>query len=283
MTQPKLSYSSEHGRMYAHPSKPQPSSTIARFMQAPFDPEDPFAPKPSITNITGMMNEDFLPGYYAKLVAEHAVENLDQLRYQVDKFGPQIAVGALKAVPSQPNANAAIGDEIHAAIDDWCKNPDNEPTFTTVTAAHMYEQWLNFVKKYPVKILKSEFTIWSYKYGYAGTGDLLWELPDGTRGIVDTKSGNNVYPKVAMQTSALAHGDVIIDNFGNEEPMIPTQFQNVMHIRPRSVKLYELQHTDRAFKAFLACRQLFEWKSLYKEETIPEEPMVMTQFVKGEV
>jgi hypothetical protein len=230
-----------------------------------------------------MMDEGFKPDYYAKLVAEHAVTNLDQIRYQVDKFGPQVAIGALKAIPSQPNANAGIGDEIHLAIDQWCGNPDNDPVFTTVTAAHMYEQWLNFVKKHPVEILRSEFTVWSYKYGYAGTGDLLWrDLTDGRTGLIDTKSGNNVYPKVAMQTSALAHGDVIIHDDGTEEPMIPVDFQGVMHIRPRSVKLYQLQETDQAFKAFLACRELFEWQALYKPNTIPEDPMVLTQYVKGE-
>lgn len=239
--------------------------------------EGPFAPKPSITNIIGTMNEDFLPGYYAKLVAEHAVNNLGALNYSVEKFGPQLAVNALKAVPNRPNPAAAVGDEVHTAIDvlhstGAVTQPED---FSTTTARQMFAQYRHFAAVERPEIVATEFTVWSYRYGYAGTGDLLWRWRDAFW-AVDTKTGNRVYPKVAMQCAALARADVIIDAQGEELPVPEVDKIGVLHVRPRSVKLYELQHAEQAFAAFVGLKAAFDWKRSYKERTITE-PLVTTE------
>lgn len=222
--------------------------------------EGPFSPRPSITNIIGMIDKKFLPGYYARLVAEYAVRNLPTIQYQAEKFGEDYAIGSLKAVPSAPNRNANIGDEIHDAIDQWVKDREHVPEFSTSTAANMYHQWLCFASQGAFEVVRSEFTVWSYAHGYAGTGDLMLDWPGLGLGIVDTKSGNQVYPEVALQTTALTHADVILDANGNESPMPRIDWQGVMHIRPRSIKLYELDRTDEAWETFLAAKRIFDWK-----------------------
>lgn len=222
------------------------------------------------------MDEGFLPGFYAKLVAIHAVENLDSVKATISKFGPDVAIGQLKAVPSQPHPNAAIGDEVHDAIDAWVHGREI-PELTTVTAKHMFEQWLHFMEKESPEIVATEFTVWSYKYGYAGTGDLLWKYQDALW-LVDTKTGQNIWPKVAMQCTALAKADVILDGDGTERPMPKVSRYGGMHIRPRSAKLYELQYADEAFEAFLALKTAFDWTRFYRDSTLPQEPLAITQF-----
>lgn len=231
-------------------------------------PDGPHSPNPSITNIIGMMNEDFLPTYYAKLVAEYAISHMDALKFASERFGEQVAIGTLKAVPSQPHPNAAIGDEVHNAIDALIKNEPPTP-LTTVTAVRMFAQFVNFLEVRRPRILYSEYTVWSYKHGFAGTGDLMWEDDEGVW-FVDTKTGNNIYPKVALQTSAAVNADVLINADGSESPIPRGTVQGVLHVRPMSVKLHKLQHTDEAWEAFLACKVLFDWRRFCKETTVAE-------------
>lgn len=275
MTNPLNSFQTNFGRFYAHPSS---GLSNPQALLASQDMSNPYSPKPSVTNIIGMMDKKFLPAFYAKLVAEHAVANLETIRYQAETFGPEVAIGSLKTVPNMPNRNASIGDEIHAAIDSYVQGvPVTE--FATSTAEAMYRQWLGFIRDTPIDIVRSEFTVWSYKHGYAGTGDLMWRHA-GKLWIVDTKSGNRVYPEVAMQTSALAHADVILDSDGNESEMPASDFQGVMHIRPRSVRLYRLDRTDEAFETFLACKRLFDWKRFDAPKVIGT-PLVESSVKKG--
>jgi hypothetical protein len=292
VTNPLNSFTTNFGRFYAHPSSGVPKTGTALTRMNPevlFDPYDPFAPKPSITNITGMLDKKFLPPYYAKLVAEYAISHIDSLAATVAKFGSDVAVGTLKAVPNQSNPAAAIGDEVHAWIDALLKH-EPAPSLTSLTATNMAAQFANFIEITKPEILASEYTVWSYTHGYAGTGDLMWRFPVdlvSPQGvvipagvwIVDNKTGNQVHPEVAMQTSAAAHADVILDGDGNESEMIKSDFQGVLHIRPRSVKLYQLNKTEEAFDAFLACKRLFDWKR-FDAELVLSEPF-KTEIVKA--
>lgn len=238
--------------------------------------EGPYTPRPSVTNIISVMDKGFLPRLYAKMVAEHAVQNLDAIRYQVQTFGPQIAIGALKAVPSKPNPAAAIGDEVHNAIDLLARG-EIVSEFATTTARQMFAQYRHFIAEEQPQIIASEFTVWSYTYGYAGTGDLLWKWRDWLW-VVDNKTGNRCYPEVAMQTVALSEADVILDDQGNERPMPKADKIGVLHVRPRSVRLYELQNPAEAFKAFLGLKAAFDWRRFYSGSTVPETPVSKTEF-----
>lgn len=238
--------------------------------------ENEFSPRPSITNIIGVMDEGFLPGYYARLVAEYAVENLSGLNYQVAKFGPEIATNALKAIPSRPNPASAIGDEVHDAIDLFCHG-EIKPyeDFATPTARNMFRQWRHFYDSARPEIIASEFTVWSYKHGYAGTGDLMVRWRDDAW-IWDTKTGNRIYAKTAMQCAALANADVILTDDGRELPMPKTDKIGVLHVRPMSVKLYELQHPFAAFDAFLGLKRAFDWRRFWKDTSVPLKPIAET-------
>lgn len=271
MTAPVNAFQTNFGRFYAHPSASRPVSVIGMGMAGPVvdtDAADPYAPKPSITNIIGMLDKAFLPPYYAKLVAEYAVGNIAGIQNMIERFGPQVAIGNLKAVPNQQHKNAAIGDEVHAWIDALIKD-EPAPLLTSHTAYNMCAQFTNFLEQARPDIIRTEYTVWSYTHGYAGTGDLLWRLWGGAW-VVDTKTGTSIHPEVAMQTSAIAHADVILDAQGNEHPMPATDILGVLHVRPRSVKLHKLERGEESFKAFLGLKQAFDWKRFYAETLIQE-------------
>jgi hypothetical protein len=218
-----------------------------------------------------MLDEGFLPGFYSKLVAEYAVKNLDSLADTVTKFGEPTAIGTLKAVPNRQHPNGPIGDNAHAAIDAFTQGT-TIPSFDTVTAAHMFESYQGFVDLYRPKVLRSEFTVWSYRHGYAGTGDLLWDLPGLGLGVVDVKTGMRIWPKVGMQTAALSEAEIVLDRDGTEQPMPDVDWQGVLHVRPKSVKLYVIQRIDENFSAFLACLELFTWTRNAKDSVLKNYP-----------
>lgn len=272
MTDPLGSYSTNFGRFYSHPASgvPRPTAFGAQVDDDPVRAAHPYSPKPSITNIMKMLDKDFLPGYYARLVAEYAIPNLKALQATAEKFGDDVAIGMLKAVPNAPNAAGAVGDEVHAAIE--CHEKGREiPVLTTITAKRMFAQYLYFRAQRPMELIRSEFTVWSYTHGYAGTGDLMLNDQDGLW-IVDAKSGNQVHPEVAMQNTAIQQADVILNPEGNEFPMPEVNVLGVLHVRPMSVKLHRLYRTDEAWKAFLACKTLFDWKRFHYDHTIESEP-----------
>lgn len=272
ITKPLYAFPTDFGRFYAHPASGLNGigATFLRDLESLGD--GPYSPNPSVTNVIGILDEGFLPEYYARLVAEHAVNNLDGIRDTLTKFGPQTAIGVLKAIPKRSNPAALIGDEVHAAIDAHHQGVD-VPPLTTITARRMFSRYMEFLNVYKPEVVRSEFTVWSYKHGYAGTGDLLLRF-QGRLWVVDTKTGNRVYPKVAMQCSALAHADVLLDGDGNEHPMPQIDRLGVLHLRPMSARLYELEHGEEAFQAFLALKTAFDWVRFYKPTTIPDRPAV---------
>lgn len=269
ITKPQRSFDTNFGRFYAHPSQISVSAISRQGLE---DPYSRYAPKPSITNIIGVMNEGFLPSFYAKLVATYAVEHVDEIVYQAGKFGENVAIGNLKAVVNRPHPASAIGDEVHTAIDDFAHGElHSSEDFATNTAWQMFRQFRNFATEHNVEITRSEFTVWSYQHGYAGTGDLMFSL-NGIKWLVDTKTGTSVWPKVAMQVAALNNADVILDVDGSEHPMTPSDKLGVLHVRPRSCRLYELQNTEEAFQAFLGLKTVFDWKRNDADGTIPQKP-----------
>src|SRR4029453_3802172 len=66
-----------------------------------------------------------------------------------------------------------------------------------------------FLADHTPGFLAAEQTVYSRRYGYAGTFDLLATLPGHGLVLVDVKTGNRVYPEVCLQLAAYAPADFI--------------------------------------------------------------------------
>ncbi len=281
MTAPLRSFDTYLGRFYAHPQTPPEDLRTTRWGGGTWDvpklPRTRFSPNPSITNIMKVLDEGFLPGYHSKLVATYAVEHLDEVTTLISESSPEAAIELLRAVPDIPHPNAAVGDQIHYAIEqDVARRqgrPYREASLSTIGARRMFAQWLKFIQDEKPEILHSEFNVWSYKHDYAGTGDLMMVIR-GMPWIIDLKSGNRIYPKVAMQTAAAQNADSLITADGAEIEMPRSAYLGVLHIRPMSIKLYQIEREEEAWRAFLNCRGLFEWLWHYKDESLPDTPLI---------
>jgi len=250
MTAPALAVPTEHGRFYVHPT------TQARV--------------PSITNILG---KKFKPLYNSGLraAADYAADNLPRLA-SLDRD----EIYRLVSNPPRPEwSPSAIGDLVHKWVEETIvtgKTPPQEDLNAAPnTARWMFERFLLFRQQYSPQFTATEFTVWSTKYGYAGTAD--WSaMLNGWHVLADTKTGKNVYPETAMQLAAIQNADFVLDANGNQLPVPKYDRYAVLHLRPRSFTLYPVQNIDKAFQCFLALKHVFDWDLLHGPSSIAFAP-----------
>lgn len=239
MTAPKLARDTEYGRYYTHPLRQDE--------------------KPSITNIINMKNKP-LYGSGLKAAARYASENYQRWA-ELDK---EAVYKLVSQPPKEENAPSVIGDIIHDWIDRYINNdpptPD-EAEDKPITCRRMYGRWLKFCEAFKPEFTGNEFTVWSDKYGYAGTADVSFRSPvyGNAHILADAKSGKQPYPEVAMQVAAIANADFILNPDGSESPIPKYDRYAVLHLRPMSYTLHPLFRIDKAFQAFLNLKAVFDW------------------------
>src|SRR6266508_1077439 len=180
--------------------------------------------------ISGGVPKPFLPRWAAKAAAEYAIGNLDHLRL----LPSGQAIREVKQAP-------------------WAK-PD--------PAAGYLAGFDRFVAQRKPVFLLAERTVYSRRYGYAGTFDLLATLPGLGVVLLDVKTGNRVYPEVCLQLAAYAAGDFIGDPDGTTERPLPTIHAGaVLHLRPGGYHLLPIPISRAVLEAFLAALAVFRFST----------------------
>lgn len=229
---------------------------------------------PSITNIKKRQNNPAINGSVVRKVAEFAVDNYERL----NALSRDEKLRVIKGTQYEKSEASVVGDIVHDWIDRYVKgNPpaNKEVKEAIITAQRMWERFLAFTKDalYRPEFLMSEFTVWSDKYGYAGTGDLGMKVgPERTFVLCDTKTGTGIWPDTAMQLAALKNADFMLDSEGNEVPMPPFEKCAVLHLRPKSYALNPYDKIEEAFETFLALKRVFDWELNDAPVTIVDAP-----------
>jgi hypothetical protein len=232
-----------------------------------------------------MKDKPALKWWAAKMAATYAAENIEVLSAMKTT---QERIDLIKGAPFRRTGDAAsVGDQVHDWIDGYAKNyiatgergwvpedlNDTPNSEGGLTSRRMWNQFLHMDKHYEVEWLVSEFTIWSEKHGYAGTGD--WIAKIGKSVVYgDTKTGNGVYPEVGMQVAAGAGADYALDGDGNQYDLPKADRFAVLHVRPTFTRLSPLANIPDCFRAFLGLRAVFDWHCNYAEGVIREAPQL---------
>lgn len=262
MTAPAMSVDTNNGRYYTHPSR---RTSV-----------------PSVTNIKNQKAINGLKYSYARGAAEFAVDNVAAWQ----KLDRDTAIRLIKGAPDQrgPSSPSAIGDVVHNWIDRYVKGERisrEEVGQAVITARRMWSQFYNFVDRYGaapynLEFVDSEFTVWSDRYGYAGTADLALRI-SGALVLTDTKTGKQPWPDMAIQLAALAHADYILTPEGEQKPMPHWDAFAVLHLRPMSNRLIPVYNIPAAFEAFLGLKKVFDWEVAYGDKTLGFAPAAGTK------
>ncbi len=137
----------------------------------------------------------------------------------------------------------------------------------------------NFVEDWRPEFLAAEATVFNTAQAYAGTLDAIAVIPrldDALPGlglgevplVIDYKSGNRLYPEVAIQLSAYARGEFVGLPDGVTEaplPEVSPEYGLALHLRPatrqhpRGYRLRPVRIGQDVFAHFLFARENFRW------------------------
>lgn len=223
---------------------------------------------PSVTSILKFgLPKPALINWAAKVTAETAMDNLDKLADMPFAKGVTMLSKAHERVR---NTRASEGTSIHNRAEAYAKGTPLRPVSAKV--APYIEQFDLFVRDFRPTFLSSEVTVYSDKYGYAGTQDSRI-LIDGREYALDYKTGKRVYPDVALQLVAYDRADYAVVD-GVETPIVPAKRGLVLNLHPDGYQLVPVRLDDEVFDAFLAVYDVFTWLTDTSHRVIgqPKEP-----------
>jgi len=211
---------------------------------------------PSVTAvINGGVPKPFLARWAAKAAAEYAVAHLDHLA----QLPAGQAVREVKRAPwEQSGAAAGLGDAVHAAVEAHATGQPR-PELPAEAAPYL-EGFDRFAAEHRPSFVLAERTVYSRRYGYAGTFDAIATLPGMGVVLLDVKTGRRVYPEACLQLAAYAAAEFVGDPDGRtEHPMPELDAGAVLHLRPGGYRLIPVPIGRAVFEAFLAALAVFRF------------------------
>jgi hypothetical protein len=107
----------------------------------------------------------------------------------------------------------------------------------------------SFVEDFEPKILENEAEVYSDKYEYAGTLDMIIEDRKGNIWLLDVKTGKGIYPEYGLQLVAYKHA---YEEMGNR-----VDKTGILHLKEDGT--FALHETNEPFNIFLCAIDLWRW------------------------
>lgn len=233
--------------------------------------DGPFAP--GATGTTRIMEKGWRFDNWMKTeVAKSAVRRLDFLEKLIGEGGPEAAIAWLAKLPDYERDKAAnVGSQVHDMADQISKG--GKPSVPNELVPFVQAE-LRFLRDYAPTKRRTEVMVYSHK-GYGATLDELCALDGEPLGIIERKTGRNIYEDlVRMQLASHKNADLIgmpvkqpdgtlLAERTYKMPKVgPTR---VLHLRPeayeKGYRLIEYDVNDADFDAFLACLRLTAWRA----------------------
>jgi hypothetical protein len=211
---------------------------------------------PSVTAIlAGGVPKPFLARWAARAAAEYAVNHLDRLAL----LPAGQAIREIKQAPWATRDQAAdLGDLIHAAVE-AAATGRHRPHLPSEAEPYL-AGFDRFLADHTPAFLAAERTVYSRRYGYAGTFDTLATLPGHGLTLLDVKTGNRVYPEVCLQLAAYAAADFIGQPDTTTEELLPAiEAGAVLHLQPGGYQLLPVPIGRAVLEAFLSALAVFRF------------------------
>lgn len=125
-------------------------------------------------------------------------------------------------------------------------------------AGHV-EAYARFLDEFAVKPVWVEFSIASYRYGYAGTGDLIADITHEGRTrrlLMDIKTNRSgIFGETALQLAAYRYADKLLTS-GGEQDMPPVDGCAAIHVRGDGYSLIPVTAGPEEHRLFLYAQQV---------------------------
>lgn len=209
--------------------------------------------------VTTAISEGFpkpaLMGWAARCVAEEAADmviDADNGTMPATYDGRVGLVNYLKGAPTRKRNEAAVrGTRVHKLAEQVI---NGDTVDCPIELMPHVESVVAFLDQWKVRPLLVEKVIGSYTFHYAGTFDLIGELPTGERVLFDYKTGaSGIHPETAIQLAAYRHADMYVADDGTEMPLheVGIDSAKAVWVRADGYDVIPLETGNLVFKAFL--------------------------------
>lgn len=209
---------------------------------------------PGVTTILGDgVPKPALINWAANATADAAVNRWDELA----DLPPAQRLKALQGARYEEKDRAANrGTQVHAYAE---KLVAGEAVQAPEELAGHVESYARFLDEFGVTPVHVEFSIASYRYGYAGTGDLIADLATTTgtvRALMDVKTNRSgIFGETALQLAAYRYADVLIIG-DTEQPMPEVDACFAIHVRGDGYSLIPVTAGPAEHRLFLYAQQV---------------------------
>ena len=222
-----------------------------------FKGEGPFL---SVTRVVKLgIPSPYLDKWYAKVVAEYVDENWDELEFlQKNQYEDGSFVRFLKGRPVAARDEAGdFGTRVHGICEDLMLDVPF-PIDLPKKIAQRVLQFQSFLNTVKPDILAVEGIVFNREHGYAGTFDIIANIPNYGTMVIDIKTGRGVYGSAAIQQTAYRHGEFIA--VGTEEvPMLETDGAMILHLQATQWRLLPVETGETSWSVFLSALHTAKW------------------------
>lgn len=266
MSGPVNAVTSETGRFYVHPGDGSKYFSVTTILKA--------LSKPALVPWAAKEAALCADREWAKLSTMKSAERIARIKGASGRIGAR---------------SSAKGSQIHGIVEEWilagCPegwdisqasrheslvkwNEGGELLITKAELVPYFDGFVLWCAKHEPKFIHSETTVFNRTEKYAGTLDLIAELPHyqlpgekekGCFAIIDLKSGNSVYPEVGPQLAAYARGEFYLKD-GVETPLPPVEAGFVLHVQPGVSHMIPVLIDDEVFDSFKYCREMYRFQ-----------------------
>lgn len=131
------------------------------------------------------------------------------------------------------------------------------------------DSYIKFITDFDAQPVLVEFVIGNRTHNYMGTADLIADLNDGLRWLLDIKTTRSgIYPETALQLSAYKHAEFYLDTDGNEHPMIPVDKVGAIWVRADGYDLIPVDAGPATYKIFRHVQKVAQWQTELGERAV---------------
>lgn len=208
------------------------------------------AKAPGATTVLGNGFPKHLEKWAADQSAGYAIDHWDELAEMTPSKRLKLIAGARF---EDRDAAARRGTDVHRLARRLMAG--EEVPVPDELEGHV-DAYLAFLEEWQPAELLVEAPVANVTYGYCGTLDMLADLADGHRWLVDLKTTRSgVYLESALQISAYRNAEWYVDGNGEPQPMIEVERCGVVWLRgDRTYELVPVDASPATFRVFLAAR-----------------------------
>lgn len=200
----------------------------------------------------------------ARSVAGYAVDHWPEL----EAMKPSERMKVLERAPWAERDEAAVrGRDVHELVERLAAG--EELSVPEALVGHV-DAYLKFVQDWRPKELLVEATVVSRAHGYMGTLDLIADLADGARWLLDWKTAaSGIWPETALQLAAYRHAETYLTDDG-EEALPSVDRVGALWLRADGYDLIPVQAGWDEFRRFQYAQQMAAFAELPREALIGE-------------